>query len=77
MTGNNGSAAPYQSAVGAADSFPRGGSHATNKQQSRAVFTLLGYSYAFLASPSGKMILFTKKKITIEMPPFRTVVPML
>ena len=35
------------------------------------------HSYAFLASPSGKMILFTKKKITIEMPPFRTVVPML
>ena len=31
----------------------------------------------FAASPSGKMILFTKKKITMEMPPFRTVVPML
>lgn len=34
------------------------------------------YAAAF-ASPSGKMILFTKKKITIEMPPLRTVVPML
>ena len=31
----------------------------------------------FAASPSGKMILFTKKKITIEMPPLSTVVPML
>ena len=26
---------------------------------------------------SGKMILFTKKKMTIEMPLFKTVVPML
>ena len=26
---------------------------------------------------SGKMILFTKKKITIDTPPFSTVVPML
>ncbi len=33
--------------------------------------------FAFLASPSGKIILLTKKKITIEMPPFSTVVPML
>ena len=31
----------------------------------------------FAVSPSGKMILFTKKKITIEMPPLSTVVPML
>ena len=31
----------------------------------------------FAASPSGKMILFTKKKITIAMPPLSTVVPML
>lgn len=31
----------------------------------------------FAASPSGKMILFTKKKMTIEMPPLSTVVPML
>lgn len=31
----------------------------------------------FAASPSGKMILFTKKKVTIEMPPLSTVVPML
>ena len=30
-----------------------------------------------LASPSGKMILFTKKNTTIETPPLRTVVPML
>ena len=29
----------------------------------------------FAASPSGKMILFTKKKMTIEMPPLSTVVP--
>ena len=36
-----------------------------------------GYPYAFLASPSGKMILLTKKKMTIEIPPLRTVVPML
>ena len=28
-------------------------------------------------SPSGKMILFTKKKMTMEMPPLSTVVPML
>ena len=34
-------------------------------------------SVYFAASPSGKMILFTKKKITIEMPPLSTVVPML
>ena len=32
---------------------------------------------AVLASPSGKMILFTKKKITMEMPPLSTVVPIL
>ena len=31
----------------------------------------------FAALPSGKMILFTKKKMTIEMPPLSTVVPML
>ena len=31
----------------------------------------------FAASPSGKMILFTKKKMTIEIPPLSTVVPML
>ena len=31
----------------------------------------------FLASPSGKMILLTKKKMIIEMPPLSTVVPML
>ena len=31
----------------------------------------------FAASPSGKMILFTKKKMIIEMPPLSTVVPML
>ena len=33
--------------------------------------------YLAAFSPSGKMILFTKKKITMEMPPLRTVVPML
>lgn len=31
----------------------------------------------YFAAPSGKMILLTKKKITIEMPPLSTVVPML
>ena len=31
----------------------------------------------FACVPSGKMILFTKKKITMEMPPLSTVVPML
>lgn len=31
----------------------------------------------FAASLSGKMILFTKKKMIIEMPPLSTVVPML
>lgn len=31
----------------------------------------------FACAPSGKMILFTKKKITMEMPPLSTVVPML
>lgn len=35
------------------------------------------YGQAFFASPSGKMILFTKKNTTMEMPPLRTVVPML
>ena len=33
--------------------------------------------YLAAFSPSGKMILFTKKKMTMEMPPLRTVVPML
>ena len=31
----------------------------------------------YFSSPSGKMILLTKKKITMEMPPLRMVVPML
>ena len=31
----------------------------------------------FAASPSGKMILLTKKKITMLTPPLRTVEPML
>ena len=48
-----------------------------NKAGQPPLRSLPGFCYAFLASPSGKMILFTKKKITIEMPPFRTVVPML
>ena len=42
------------------------------RERPRVVYASFG-----LASPSGKMILFTKKKITMEMPPFRTVVPML
>ena len=33
--------------------------------------------YLAAFSPSGKMILFTKKKMTMEMPPLSTVVPML
>ena len=36
-----------------------------------------GMSAGHWAAPSGKMILFTKKKITMEMPPLSTVVPML
>jgi len=38
---------------------------------------ILSGGYACFASPSGKMILLTKKNITIEIPPFNTVVPML
>ena len=34
-------------------------------------------AYAVCFFPSGKMILFTKKKMTMEIPPFSTVVPML
>ena len=41
------------------------------------VDTLCKDQFSFLASPSGKMILFTKKKMTMEMPPLSTVVPML
>ena len=41
------------------------------------VDTLCKDQFSFLASPSGKMILFTKKKMTMEIPPFSTVVPML
>ena len=33
--------------------------------------------YLAAFSPSGKMILFTKKKMTMEIPPLSTVVPML
>ena len=33
--------------------------------------------YPFFASPSGKMILLTKKKMIMEMPPLSIVVPML
>ena len=36
-----------------------------------------GLPYFFWGSPSGKMILLTKKKTTMLTPPFRTVVPML
>ena len=46
------------------------------KMKMKEMVSLRG-AYAFLASPSGKMILFTKKKITMEMPPLRMVVPML
>ena len=38
-------------------------------------FMLFGFQNHFPLS--GKMILLTKKKITIDTPPFRTVVPML
>ena len=41
------------------------------------LFVLMKDQFALLASPSGKMILFTKKKMTMEMPPLSTVVPML
>ena len=41
------------------------------------LFVLMKDQFALLASPSGKMILFTKKKMTMEMPPLSPVVPML
>jgi len=40
------------------------------------LFSIAFYAFAF-ASPSGKMILLTKKNTTIETPPFNTVVPIL
>ena len=47
------------------------------KKMKMKEMVLLRGTQAFLASPSGKMILLTKKKITMEMPPLRRVVPML
>ena len=37
----------------------------------------LNYAVFAFASPSGKIILLTKKNTTMEMPPFNTVVPIL
>ena len=42
-----------------------------------ALFGLLLFGFQNHFPLSGKMILLTKKKITIEIPPFSTVVPML
>ena len=38
---------------------------------------LFFFSLFYFASPSGKIILFTKKNTTIDTPPFSTVVPIL
>ena len=46
-----------------------------NYDEKKKMKEMTCYLAAF--SPSGKMILFTKKKMTMEMPPFSTVVPML
>lgn len=58
-------------------SHPQSTFQCANKQPPDSAKLSGGYPYAFLASPSGKMILLTKKKMTIEIPPLRTVVPML
>ena len=42
-----------------------------------ALFGLILFGFQNHFPLSGKMILLTKKKITIDTPPFRTVVPML
>ena len=42
-----------------------------------ALFGLMLFGFQNHFPLSGKMILLTKKKITIDTPPFRTVVPML
>ena len=42
-----------------------------------ALFGLMLFWFQDHFPLSGKMILLTKKKITIDTPPFRTVVPML
>ena len=42
-----------------------------------ALFDWMLFGFQNHFSLSGKMILLTKKKITIDTPPFRTVVPML
>ena len=48
------------------------------EQGSTLTHTVLFFFFLFyFASPSGKMILFTKKNTTIDTPPFSTVVPML
>ena len=52
----------------------RGGQPVGSDEENDEIKKMTDY---FAASPSGKMILFTKKKMTIEMPPLSTVVPML
>ena len=42
-----------------------------------ALFGLMLFCFRNHFSLSGKIILLTKKKITIDTPPFKTVVPML
>ena len=64
--------------------LPRSDLPPSQKTNSRRAIRLHGGCLRILrdqaavrASPSGKMILLTKKKITMEMPPLSTVVPML
>ena len=48
------------------------------EQDSTPTRTALFFFFLFyFASPSGKIILFTKKNTTIDTPPFNTVVPIL
>ena len=54
---------------------PENGAALSVYDEKKKMKVIAYYLAAF--SPSGKMILFTKKKMTMEMPPLRTVVPML
>ena len=54
---------------------PENGAALSVYDEKKKMKVIAYYLAAF--SPSGKMILFTKKKMTMEMPPLSTVVPML
>ena len=54
---------------------PENGAALSAYDEKKKMKEMAYYLAAF--SPSGKMILFTKKKMTMEMPPLSTVVPML